>query len=187
MRTKYKYDKQYDIEYRHYYCPTRDRLGPEYCTARMVRLDDLDDEVIRQLTAMSLDYELIDQYISPVIPLPNMRTRVTVEKELKSVQNKISNLTQALSNTDAIAAAKYIISSIEALDSQITKLKKELYDISSVESKTRKREVDKMERYRMVCHIIERLDDADYDEINGLIRELFSECVWDGKKLHIKI
>ena len=101
--------------------------------------------------------------------------------------NKISNLTQALSNTDATAAAKYIISSIEALDSQITKLKKELYDISSVESKTRKREVDKMERYRMVCHIIERLDDADYDEINGLIRELFSECVWDGKKLHIKI
>ena len=187
MRTKYKYDKQYDIEYRHYYCPTRDRLGPEYCTARMVRLDDLDDEVIRQLTAMSLDYELIDQYISPVIPLPNMRTRVTVEKELKSVQNKISNLTQALSNTDATAAAKYIISSIEALDSQVTKLKKELYDISSVESKTRKREVDKMERYRMVCHIIERLDDADYDEINGLIRELFSECVWDGKKLHIKI
>ena len=44
-----------------------------------------------------------------------------------------------------------------------------------------------MERYQMICHIIDRLDVADYDEINGLIRELFAECIWDGNKLRIKI
>lgn len=187
MRTKYKYDKKYNIEYQHYYCPGKDRLGPEYCSTKMIRLDDIDAEVIQQLTDISLDYTLIDQYISPVIPIPSLRSRSVVEKELRSVQNKISNLTQALANTDESPAAKYIISSIETLDAQITKLKKELYDISLAENKARKREVDKMERYQMVCHIIERLDVADYDEINGLIRELFAECVWDGEKLRIKM
>ena len=110
MRTKYKYDKKYNIEYQHYYCPGKDRLGPEYCSTKMIRLDDIDAEVIQQLTDISLDYTLIDQYISPVIPIPSLRSRSVVEKELKSVQNKISNLTQALANTDESPAAKYIIS-----------------------------------------------------------------------------
>ena len=39
----------------------------------------------------------------------------------------------------------------------------------------------------MVCHIVENLETADYDELNGLIKDLFKECIWDGTSLKVKL
>lgn len=184
MRTKYKYDKEYDVEYKHYYCPN---YNPQNCSIKMVRLNELDNEVIRKLIEISLDSELIDQYVSPVTEIPYIRPRASAEQELKTIDNKITNLTAALANTEGSTAAKYIIANIEKLDKQVSNLKKEIYQITLAENKVQHREVDKAERYKKVCYIVSRLDTADYDEINGLICELFSECIWDGNKLQIKL
>lgn len=184
MRTKFKHDNEYGVDYKHYFCPSRNR---QVCDSKMVRLDDLDSEVINKLVDISLDYDLIDQYI-PSDPVDQQtRTRSQVDRDLKSTQIKIDNLTAALANSSDSSAAKYIISSIEGLDKQVNALKKELYSLSIADSKAKKREVDKKERHAMICYIVSRLEIADYDEINSLINNLFTECIWDGVKLRIKL
>lgn len=187
MRTKYKYDSKYNIEYKYYYCPGRERYGIEYCKTGMVHLDNIDAEVIRQLKAISLDCSLINTYIPPLDNSQNAITRGITEKKLKTAQNKVANLTDALASANESSAAKYIISNIEKLDQQINDLKNELYDISLSESKAKKRELSKSELYKKVCYIVKRLGEADYDEINELICNLFTECVWDGENLHVKL
>lgn len=187
MRTKYKHDKKYDVEYQHYFCPARERMGVECCNSRFVHLNDLDDEVIQRLISISLDYTLIDNYISPAAVGPNMRKEGTVDREINAIQCKISNLTAALADSSDSSAAKYIISSIESLDKKIKSLKKERFEISLSNIKLKTHEVDKKNRFKEVCHIVKRLDYTDYDELNRLICRLFTECVWDGEKLHIKL
>lgn len=187
MCTKYKYDKQYGVEYKHYYCPTRLRRGTDYCTTGMIRIDVIDAEVIDSLRKIALNYNLIDQYIPSKYATSSKRTRSSVEKDIKAVEKKITNLTVALETSSESGAAKYIISSIEKLDNQLSEFKNELYKISVSEKEESKREINKLEMYKQVCEIVGKINSADYDEINEVICNLFTECIWDGKELTIKL
>lgn len=187
MISKYKYDKQYDVEYKHYYCPVRVRLGTEYCNTRMVNLDDIDNEVICKFKEIALDYNMIDKYIPENNQPCGIRKRSSVEREIKSAEMKILNLTSALETSDGSGAAKYIITNIEKLDKQIITLKSELYNITVMEEKLKEKEIGKLDKYKKVCEIVEALETKDYDLINNLMKNAISECIWDGEKLIVKL
>ena len=76
---------------------------------------------------------------------------------------------------------------IERLDRELSGFKYELLEISANDKRRSRASYDKELKYKMVCDIVNNLENADYDEINGLLKELFIECVYDGQTLHIKI
>ena len=76
---------------------------------------------------------------------------------------------------------------MEKIDKQIAGLKYELMEIENNDRKRAKVRKDTEDKYKMVCHIVGNLDVADYDELNGLIKDLFKECIWDGTSLTVKL
>lgn len=188
MRVQHKVDKIYGKVYDNYFCQQRNRRGPEYCDRKFTPVDVLDNTVIEILKKIKLDKTLIDNYVceDKCITLA-FRSRIDVQKDIDSIECKISNLTDTLGANSGSAAAKYIIAEIEKLDRKLSGLKYELLEISSIEHKRSKAKHDKELKYKLVCEIVDNLESADYDEINELIKELFKECVYDGNSLHIKI
>ena len=187
LRTKHKEDKKYNKVYDDYFCPHRVRRGIEYCDRGFTSVELLDNVVIDILKDISLDKSMIDKYI-----LDNgkgrsgLRTRSEVQRNIDSLDAKIANLASALSANSSSSAAKYIVVEMEKLDKQIAGLKFELLEIENAERKRAKTRRDADDKYKAVCHIVNCLDSADYDEINGLLKDLLKECVWDGTSLKVK-
>lgn len=187
MKTKHKYDKQYDVHYFHYTCQMRQRRGPDYCTMPMISVDTLDSKVIEILKSIQLDRSLIDKYIvTPDVP-PTYRSFEFLTKEIGIEEKKLNNLSASLAEAAGSTAAKYIIAEIENHDSRLTELKKELREVRLERQKERSRIIDKEEKYHAVCRIVDCLETASYDEINTLLKDTLKECVYDGEILRIKL
>lgn len=188
MRVQHKTDKTYNKVYDNYFCQQRNSKGKEYCDRKFTPVSVLDNAVIEILKQIKLDKSIIDDYVyqDQGVAL-SCRSHSDVLSDIGKIENKIANLTNALSSSTGSSAAKYIISEIESLDRELSGLKYELMEISTVERKRSKSQHDKEIKYKLVCDIVDNLDTADYDEINGLIKELFKECIYDGHSLHIKI
>lgn len=169
-----------------YHCVQRDRRGPAYCSRSFIRVQELDDAVIDILKKIKLDKSLIDNYTAPDIKLLT-RKPSEVRRDITNVENKINNLTAALSNASGSSAMKYIIADIENQDKILSSLRHELIEISATERRAEKNNIAKEEKYKLICEIVDCLDTAEYDEINGLLRDLLKECIWDGESLSIQI
>ncbi len=181
----YKPGKFYD----NYFCQQRNRKGKEFCDRKFTRVEILDNSVIEILKQIRLDKSLIDNYIyedDTFISL-SVRSHADIQKDINNTQNKISNLTHILSQNNSSSAAKYIIDDIEKLDRKLSGFKYELMEVGISEQNHKKAEQNKETKYKAVCEIVDNLETSDYDEINGLIKELFRECIYDGQNLHIKI
>ena len=48
-------------------------------------------------------------------------------------------------------------------------------------------QINKEDKYNAVCKIVDCIETATYDEINALLKETLTECVYDGEVLHIKL
>lgn len=190
MRVKHKVDKTYNKVYDHYFCPNRARRGIEFCDCKFVSVASIDDSVINILKQIKLDKNMIDNYSSTEkennISL-HYRSRSDVQQHIYSLESKISNLTNTLGTNSESSAAKYIISEIEKIDCELSRLRYELLEISSKEKKQKQIVHDKESKYNMICNIVDNLGNADYDELNSTLKCLFKECIWDGTTLHIKL
>lgn len=188
MRVQHKVDKTYHKTYDNYFCQNRNRRGVEYCDRSFTPVADLDNVVIELLKSIALDKSTIDNYVyEDKTVYACIRSRSDVQKDIDRLELKIGNLTSALGSNSSSSAAKYIVSEMEKIDRQIAGLKYELMEIESNDRKRAKAHKDTEDKYKMVCHIVDSLETADYDELNGLIKDLFKECVWDGVSLKVKL
>lgn len=188
MRVSHKVDKIYNRTYNHYFCQNRMRRGTEYCDRAAVSVTEIDDAVIELLKNIALDKSLIDNYVYEDNTIHAcVRSRSDVQRDIDRLELKITNLTSALGSNSTSTAAKYIVSEIENVDKQITGLKYELLEIESNDRKRAKVSKDTEDKYKMVCYIVNNLETSDYDELNGLIKDLFKECIWDGESLKVKL
>ncbi len=188
MRVKHKIDKVYGKTYDSYFCQQRMRRGKSFCDMPFTSVDTLDRLVIDVLKQIKLDKSMIDNFIVDDCGLKVVsRSRSDVQRDIDKVNAKILNLTNALGNSSGSSAAKYIVQEIEKLDRELSGLKYELLEISANDKKRSRANYDRELKYKMVCDIVDNIESADYDEINGLLRDLFKECVYDGQTLHIKI
>lgn len=187
MRTTHKVDKIYNITYEYYSCPNREKRGNEYCNMRAVKIEDIDNSVINLLKSISVDKSVIDSYVPNKSCYITHRSKSDILRNINNAETKICNLTSTLSSNSSSVAAKYIVSEIEALDKQITDLKRELLDIKREEIKYNEHCISKDEKYKIICDIVDNLDNADYDELTSIIKDLFIECIWDGKSLKLKL
>lgn len=188
MGVQHKVDKTYHKTYDNYFCQRRNRQGAEYCNRKFTRVDALDSAAVEILKKIKLDKSVIDDYVFDRQNITlTYRSHSDVQSDIAKTEIKIANLTNSLGEATGSSAAKYIISEIEKLDRALSGFKYELMEISNMEHKQKQVQRDKEEKYNLVCNIVDSLETADYDEINGLIKDLFKECVYDGQNLHIKI
>ena len=188
MRVQHKTDKIYHKTYDNYFCQNRNRRGIEFCDRGFTPVEVLDNAVIDLLKGIALDKSMIDKYIYEDQAIHVcLRSRSDVQRDIDGIETKIGNLAAALGSNSSSSAAKYIISEMEKLDKQVAGLKYELLEIENADRKRAKSRRDNDDKYRAVCHIVNCLDSADYDEINGLLKDLFKECVWDGSSLKVKL
>lgn len=188
MGVKHKVDKVYHKTYDSYFCQNRNRHGIEYCDRSFTPVADLDNAVMDLLKNIALDKTAIENYVYEDKAVHTfMRSRSDVQKDIDRLELKIANLTSALGSNSSSSAAKYIVSEMEKIDKQIAGLKYELMEIQSNERKRTKAYKATEDKYKMVCHIVDNLETADYDELNGLIKALFKECIWNGVNLKIRL
>ena len=187
MLVQHKVDKIYHKTYDNYHCALRDRRGPSFCDMPFIPVKNMDDSVIEILKQIKLDKSTIDNYIVEDRSLRIvLRSKSDVNKDIDRIERKIQNLTTALGNSSGSTASKYIVHEIEKLDRELSGYKYELLEISASEKKIRRANYDKEEKYRMICNIVDNLENSDYDEINSMLKDLIKECVYDGETLHIK-
>lgn len=187
MRAQHKVYKPTGAATDSYFCQLRNRRGKDFCDMPFTHVDVIDNAVIDILKQIKLNKSTIDNFIVDNNLRIVTRSKHDVQRDIGRVEAKILNLTNALSNSSASSAAKYIVQEIEKLDSELAGLKYEMLEISANEKKRKQARRDKESKYKMICDIVDNIDNADYDEINGLLKELFKECVYDGQTLHIKI
>lgn len=187
MKTKHKFDKKYNVHYYHYRCLQRERKGSEYCASQMIPVETLDNEVIEILKGIKLDKTLIDNYTTPASFFPLFRKPETINGEIENEEKKIENLTMSLAESSGSTAAKYIIKDIESHDKRIDELKDELKKSRLAMQNVKELQINKEDKYNAVCKIVDCIETATYDEINALLKETLTECVYDGEVLHIKL
>ena len=95
----------------YYYCPKMAREGVSACDTGYTRVDDIDDRFLQELKKIKLSPDSIEleENVS-YVDTGKMRT------DLKKTTDSIRNLMNALSGGADSAAAKYIITELEALD-----------------------------------------------------------------------
>lgn len=188
MRVQHKVDKIYNKTYDSYFCQNRNRRGVEYCDRPSVSVATLDNAVIELMKNIALDKSSIENYIYEDNTIhAYVRSRSDIQRDIDKAEMKITNLTAALGSNSSSTAAKYIVSELENIDKQLSGLKYELLEAESNERKHARAVKNTDDKYKMVCHIVDSLDTADYDEVNGLIKDLFKECIWDGENLKVKL
>lgn len=187
MRVQHKVYKPTGAATDSYFCQLRNRRGKDFCDMSFTSVELIDNAVIEILKKIKLNKSLIDDFIVDDNLKIVSRSRSDVQRDIGRIEAKILNLTNALSNSAGSSAAKYIVQEIEKLDSDLAGLKYELLEISTNEKKRNQVDYNKELKYKLVCDIVDNLENADYDEINGLLKELFKECIYDGQTLHIKI
>ena len=92
-----------------------------------------------------------------------------------------------MADASGSTAAKYIIQDIEIHDKKISELNKELKESRLAMQNIKKLQINKDEKYKTVCSIVDSLETASYDEINSLLKETLTECIYDGEVLRIKL
>ena len=188
MRAKHKVDKVTGKIYDDYFCSQRQKRGRESCSMPSVHIETLDSAVIDLLKQIKLDKKMIDNYCFDDTSISiHRRNRADVQRDIGRIENKILNLTNTLSNTSGSTAAKYIVTEIEKLDRELSGYKYELMEIGADEKKHAHFQHTKEYKYKMVCDIVDKMDELDYDELQILLKELFKECMWDGETLHVKL
>lgn len=188
MRPKRKIDKIYNKVYDSYFCTNRTRRGLEYCTQSSISIESVDNAVIDILKNIALDKNMIEKYTHDDGEICScLRSRSDVQRNIDTLDKKMANLTSALGANSSSSAAKYIIAEMEKLDKQISGLKFELLEIENNDRKRAKVRKNNDDKHKAICHIVDCLDTADYDELNGLLNAVLKECVWDGISLKVKI
>lgn len=188
MRVQHKVDKIYNKTYDNYFCKNRDRRGREYCDCPFTPVSTLDQTVIDILKKIALDKTTIGNYVyESAVSHAFQRSSSSIRKDIDKVGLKINNLTTTLGANAESTAAKYLIQEIEKLDKELTGLKYELMETEQNERKRSKAQAENEDKYTAICYIVDNLETLDYDELNGLMRELLKECVWDGTHLRIKL
>lgn len=185
MRTKYKYDKEYNVDYSSYFCKTREKYGIGKCNMKFTDVSLLDDQVLNILKEIAVDKNSIYKYMKIESLDDSKHSKQDIKKSISSLETKINNLTGTLQESSGSAAAKYIIRDIERLDRELLNCKAELRELEFKETEKKDFEVSVDEAYVNVCDIVRRFDILSYDEKNELIKQLIKECYWDGETLRI--
>lgn len=166
----------------YYYCSHMERQGKEKCDTGYTRMEEIDGAFLQELRKIQ-----VNQNAVTVKEVKSAMDTTSIKTEIKEIEKKISNLTNALTQAMDTSASGYIIAQISSLDSQKQKLsdnlkRAELQDTQLGAEIDRKKEV-----YDNVCYFLDCFDKLEYKDKNELIRKMVKSCTFDYEEKNLRI
>jgi len=168
-----------------YYCLKRMRQGPEACPMGHIKCEELDQRVLDLFESLQTDDAAIRQYIvresapaEPVDPAP-------IRAELKQAQLRQRRLSASLGYSDDEETERAIVDEIKSQSALVRSLKQQLDDALDSERQSALTDAAIDARASEIKQKICGLQGFDAEQKNRIVRELFTECSWDGETLRI--
>ena len=164
------------------------RQGKEYCDARQIKSELLDQKVISIFNQIATDPEIIDEYLRTNHKSVDIKSeKAKLEKQKSSANEKITNLTATLEDNQDTSDIKYIIQRIENLDKEIKLIDRKIAELQAEERSSKESEEDAEEKQSKISKFMEDFERFTADERNAIARDFIKECTWDGKTLFLKL
>lgn len=169
------------VLFSYYFCDKMSRQGKKACNSEYIKVDIIEKAFINQLQKIRLKPSGLKIASSNVIA----RDSGTIKSNIRKIDESISNLTIALSQSMDSPAMSYIIQQIEELDKQKRVLETELRKTLLQESANKSMEEEEKEIYNNICYLLDNFDEISYSGKNELIRKIIKKCVYDGHNMRI--
>lgn len=171
----------------HYYCTKRVRQGKDVCDMHAIKCNILDAKVLETFRKIEADPNAIKQY-SGANYVPDDRHNLhTLESQANRIRTKIERLTESLADSEGSTASRYIIAQIEKEDLNLEAIIREIEVTKSNIHMIQKSEKTAAECASEIARLIRDLDGFTASEKNEIVREVISECKWDGDTLFLRI
>lgn len=150
-----------------YYCLKRMRQGEDYCNARQIKIDFLDEKVLEVFRNIEADPDMIMNYVST---MPVIKTdAASINKKIASCETKIRRLAGSLAINEDSSASKYIIAEIEHLDKELAELKRELLNATYQQQQNSLAIRSATERAEEIGNLIRSFDSFTSIERNEIV------------------
>lgn len=170
-----------------YICPKSNRLGREFCDMHQIKAELIDNKVIDIFKKIEHDPSLIYEYIENYSEDSISASRTQIERDIKNIEKKLSNLATALSGNNSSTASKYIIREIETLDQKLSLKNRELASLQANELLKAENEKRAAIKSKEISNLIQNFDDFTPDEKNAIAKKCIKKCVWDGETLFLTL
>lgn len=184
LERRRKVDGSFSLWYK---CPRRERFGIEYCDMRNIKTDLLDEQVLRIFRSIALDPETINQYAEASSTEDLTASVRILEKEISAIESKIERLSESLALNESSSASKYIIRSIEKLDSELTDKNNELTGMKSRRFTQESLRASNTAKADTIADLVNNFDSFSQWEQNDIAIKVLQRCVWDGSTLYITL
>lgn len=168
-----------------YYCLKRQRQGVEVCDMGMIKCAELDEKVLSAFREIEADPSIIKQYSEAEQPADDGTAIKELERKADAVRTRIGRLTESLA--DGSAASKYIVKQIEDEDLTLAAINREIEMAKAEQRKNARAEHTTAERSQKIANLIRTFDGLSADDKNSIVREVVSECTWDGETLLLRL
>lgn len=171
----------------HYYCRKRVRQGKDVCDMQAIKCKTLDSKVLETFQKIEADPNAIRQYTG-TNHIPDDRNNLrTLESTANRIRSKIERLTESLADSEGSTAARYIIAQIEKEDLNLEAIRREIEAARSNVRRIQKSEKTAEGCAAEIARLIRDLDEFTDIERNEIVREVVSECKWNGETLFLRI
>lgn len=171
----------------YYVCPSKFRGG--LCRGRSyTRCEVLDGAVMDTLRKAVVDPATLEGfYRSSARPEGFGEKMEALKKQKASLERKLKNLSESLSEAGESSARKYIIQEIGDTDADLCRVSEELEGMQAEAEKAEEAETDMEEKKLTIGNFLESFDSMDEYQKNRIMKGLFRECLWDGETLVLKV
>ena len=171
----------------HYYCPKRMHEGPDACSAKWTKCKLLDDKVMDAFRKIEADPGTIRQYLGDEPVQDNGKNVRELESRAARIRAKIERLTESIADAPESTAAKYIVAKIEEEDLNLAALNREI-ELAKTEARRQQGKVKSAEQSaKEIARLVQGLDGLSSAEKNEIVRDVVSECTWDGDTLFLRL
>jgi DNA invertase Pin-like site-specific DNA recombinase len=191
IKLGHKSRKEDGVRFNYYVCASKDNSYGRKCDNGNIRVDRLDDLVIKDLKAYSKEL-LIDELaaaISNEINTNPLGDKITLAKEnIAEKEKAISNLVKQLSLNSNEQVSKYIFLEMEKINEEVKALNSELEEIE----KDNSLKTEEIDNTQIVLESLEKFN-KEYDSITdlqqkrNLIQTIVKKITWDGEHGKYKI
>ena len=151
--------------------------------------------LFRSLDKMALDiFEKIGadprailEYVGNAKPQDNDGILRGLESQASRFRTKIERLSEALADAGSSTAARYIITQIEKEDLNLEAVKREIEVVKTTIRKDQNTIKTAEEKSGEIARLMQGLDGFSDIERNEIVREIVTECKWDGEILFLRL
>lgn len=172
----------------HYYkCRTKAISNSLLCNIKNANGSEADKTVLNYIKKLSENEKLVDDLFKKskknLIESNPKDELKELEKVLTKNKSDIEKLTEKLIIAENSVATKYIVKKIETLDEEIKEINKKI-----ISQKSNKAELD-MQLFNLeifketLNYAAKNIDSFPLEKQKQIVKNLFKEIIWDGKKL----